>query len=64
MLAFSFNSSFFHFDLFFYFELRVSVRVTISHCHTSVTLDNMVTVMFTSHKITKKDIESSRKMIS
>ena len=35
-----------------------------SYCHTSVTLDNMVTVIVTSHEITEKDIESSRKIIS
>ena len=35
-----------------------------SHCHTSVTLDDMVTVMVTSHEITKKSIEGSGKIIS
>jgi len=35
-----------------------------SHCHTSVTSDDTVTVMVTSHKITEKDIESSGRMMS
>jgi len=26
----------------------------ITHCHTSVTLDNMVTIMVTSHEVIKK----------
>ena len=34
-----------------------------SYCHTSVTLDDMVTVTVTSHKITEKDIEGSGKMM-
>ena len=34
-----------------------------SHCHTSVTLDDTVTVMVTCHKVTEKDVEDSRKMI-
>ena len=55
-LAFSFNILFlFLFDLFFYFELRVRVRVTRSHYHTSVTSDDMVTVIVTSHEIIEKD---------
>ena len=35
-----------------------------SHCHTSVTSDDMVTVMVTSYDITEKDIEGSRRIIS
>jgi len=31
--------------------------------YTSVTSDDMVTVMDTSHKVTEKDIEDSKKMI-
>jgi len=34
-----------------------------SHCHKSVTSDNMVTVTVTSYEITEKDIEDSGKMI-
>ena len=34
-----------------------------SHCHTSVTSNNIVTVIVTSYKITEKDVEDSRKMI-
>jgi len=33
-----------------------------SHCHTSVTSDDTVTVMVTSHEITEKDIEGSGRM--
>ena len=41
------------------------VRVTTwSHCHTSVTSDDIVTVTVTSHRITKKDIEGFRRMTS
>ena len=35
-----------------------------SHCHTSVTSDDMVTVMVTSHEITEKDVEGSERIIS
>jgi len=49
-------------SLFSLFGSRVRVRVTSwSHCHTSVTLDNIVTVIVTSYKVTKK---GSGKMIS
>ena len=34
--------------------------VSRSHCHTS---DNIVTVIVTSHKVTKKSIEDSGKII-
>jgi len=44
---FLFNLSF----IFPFLELRVRVRVTMSHCHTSVTSDDMVTVIVTGHKI-------------
>ena len=30
-----------------------------SCCHISVTLDDMVTVMVTSHKVTENDVEDS-----
>ena len=43
-----------YFPLFLFLELRVRVKVTISGCHTSVTLDNMVTVMVISHEMHKK----------
>ena len=43
---------------FILFRSRVMVRVTsLSHCHTSVT------VMVTSHNVTEKNIEGSRKII-
>ena len=35
-----------------------------SHCHKSVTSDDMVTVMVTSHEITEKDVEGSERMTS
>ena len=35
-----------------------------SHCHPSVTSDDMVTVTVTSHEVTEKDVEGSGKMIS
>ena len=35
-----------------------------SYCYTSVTSDDMVTVMVTSHMITEKDIENSKRIIS
>ena len=35
-----------------------------SHCHTSVISDDMVTVMVTSHEVTKKNIEDSGKIMS
>jgi len=38
--------------------------MSLSHCHTSVTSDDIVTVMVTSHKITEKDIKGSGRMIS
>ena len=49
--------------IYFVFSiLRVRVRVIPqSHCHKSVTSDDMVTVMITSHKITEKDIKGSEK---
>ena len=34
-----------------------------SHCHTSVTSDDTVTVTVTSHKVTEKNVEGSEKMI-
>jgi len=34
------------------------------YCHTSVTLDDTVIVIVTSHKVIEKDIEGSRKIIS
>ena len=34
-----------------------------SHCHTSVTLDDTVTVIVTGHKVTEKGVEDSGKMI-
>ena len=34
-----------------------------SHCHTSVTSDDMITVIATSHKIIEKDIEGSGRMM-
>jgi len=42
------------FPLFLFLELRVKVKVTISGCHTSVTSDNMVTVIVTSYEMHKK----------
>ena len=54
----TFSYSLFHFNFIFdfpfhfsIFRMRVRVRVMISRCHTSVTLDDMVTVMVTSHMI-------------
>ena len=38
--------------------------ISQSHYHTSVTLDDMVTVMVTSYKVTEKGVEGSEKMIS
>ena len=35
-----------------------------SYCHTLVTSDDMVTVIVTSHKVTKKSIEGSGRIIS
>ena len=53
ILTFSFKFSFLLFSLF---GSRVKVRVMLwSHCHTSVTSDDMVTVMVTSHKVTKEE---------
>jgi len=34
-----------------------------SHCHTSVTSYDAVTVIVTSYKIIEKDVEGSKKMI-
>ena len=34
-----------------------------SCCHTSVTLDDMVTVIVTSYKVTRKNVEGSGRMI-
>ena len=39
---------------FFFFKPRVRVRMTRSHCHTSVTSDDMITVMGTSYETHKK----------
>ena len=33
------------------------------YCHTSVTSDDMVTVVVTSHKVTEKNIEDSEKIM-
>jgi len=62
----SLDASFFYlnylFILFSLFGFRVRVRViSQSHYHTSVTLDDMVTVTVTSHKITEKDVKDSEK---
>ena len=35
--------------------------ISQSHCHTSVTSDDMVTVIVTSYKITEKKVEDSKK---
>ena len=71
MLVSLFNSlSFCLFPFTFFLLLsllrfRIRDRVTSwSHCHTSVTLDDTVTVTVTSHEIPKKDIEGSGKIIS
>ena len=37
--------------------------MSVSYCHTSVTLDDIVTVTVTSHKVTEKDVEGSEKMM-
>jgi len=65
MLAFYLNSLFFLFFLLFsLFGSRIRVRVTSQlYCHKSVTLDDTVTVMVTSHKVTEKSVEGSGKMI-
>ena len=64
----SLDASFFHLISLFHFLLiyfvfsilRVRVRVMLqSHCHT---LDDMVTVMVTSHKAIEKGVEGSEKM--
>ena len=34
-----------------------------SHYHISVTSDDMVTVMVTSHEVTEKDVEGFKKMM-
>ena len=64
-LAFLVNLFFFFFlDLFFLlFKPRVRIEVTRSCCYTSVTSDDMVTVMVTSHKVTEKDIEDSGRIM-
>ena len=50
--------SLFNFLLFFLFEFRVRGRVmSWSHCHKSVTSDDIVT----SYEVTEKNIESSGK---
>jgi len=60
MLAFLFK----FFFLFLSLESRVRVRVMSRlHHHTSVTSDDTVTVIVTSHKVTKKDIEGSGKIM-
>ena len=62
MLTFLFNF-FFPLNLFFYYGLKVRVRVTSqSYFHTSVTSDDTVTVIVTSHKVTRKDIKGFRKI--
>ena len=38
--------------------------ISQSHCHTSVTSDDMVTETVTSHKITEKNIKSSKRMMT
>ena len=56
----------FHFLLIYFstLELRVRVRVTSQLCcHTSVTSYDIVTVIVTSHEVTEKNIEGSRRMI-
>ena len=54
------NSKYF---IFYFEKLRVRVRVTSwSYCHTSVTSDDMVTVIVTSYKIIEKNIKDSEKM--
>ena len=59
-LAFLFNYPFF----FFYKELRVRVRVmSQSHCHTSVTSDDIVTVIVTNYKVTKKSVKGFGKIM-
>jgi len=66
MLISLFNFFFFFFSLLFsLFRFRVRVRVILwSHCHTSVTSDDMVTVIVTSYKIIEKNMECSGKMMS
>ena len=55
---------YFLFDLFFLFELRVRVSVTLwPCCHKSVTLDDTVTVTVTSHEVIEKDIEDSGRIV-
>ena len=55
---------FLFFILFFYFGSKIRVRViSWSHCHTSVTSDDMITVMVTSYEVTKKNIEGFRKIM-
>ena len=65
MLAFLFNSFLFLFlFLFSLFGFRIRVRVTSwLYCYTAVTLDEKVTVIVTSHKVTEKDVDDSGRMI-
>ena len=57
------NFYFTFFSNLFYCRLKVRIRVILqSHCYTSVTSDDMVTVMVTSHEIIEKDIEGSRRI--
>ena len=65
MLTFSFNFSFsFLFELFFSYGLRIRIKViSQSYCHTSVILDDMVTVMVTSYEVIEKDIEGSKRIM-
>jgi len=64
-ILFYFSFTFFLLLLFSLFGFRISVRVMSgSYCHTSVTLDDMVTVTVTSHEVTKKNIEGSEKIMS
>ena len=37
--------------------------MSLSHCYILVTSDDMVTVTVTSHEVTEKSVEGSRKMI-
>ena len=63
-IKFLYSISFCLLLLFSLFEFRVRVRVMSgSHCHTSVTSDDTVIVIVTSHKVMEKNIEGSRKMI-
>ena len=48
------NLFLFLFDLFSIFLSRIRVRVTRSYCHTSVTSDDTVTVIVTSHEMHRR----------